>query len=368
MKKRKQTSRRSVPAAEFKATCLALMDEVETLGSEIIITKHRRPVAKLSPLIPRPRVPFINRSPGVIQLSTKKISSHLLVLTGKWMLISELSDSQAVLLTRISGYGRVETAAGLLDSLRLSLSLSRQQPSTPLICFRGLSVGNCIEGAARPLACLQRSTDPVREQLSNHGARVLPITSSIAIESTQLPLWLRRRDGKEHRDPNDRFLVATARRKNAVLLTCDELILEYAVQGHVMALDARPTRSFRNKADCRHRSFIHLQPKYIGPGIVAHHVEIVLALGYLARIQPSTQDALAVITRTREHPSQRTHDDTAAANHDRFRIVALGGFVVRRYAPRLIYWQADKTKQRPSSAICRIVGAQLSRSSTVGAQ
>jgi prevent-host-death family protein len=67
MKKRRPPARiRSIPAARFKATCLALMDEVENRGSEIIITKHRRPVAKLAPIKEPVPAPFINRSPGVI--------------------------------------------------------------------------------------------------------------------------------------------------------------------------------------------------------------------------------------------------------------------------------------------------------------
>ncbi len=41
---------REVGAAEFKARCLEIMDEVERLGSEIVITKHRRPVARLVPV------------------------------------------------------------------------------------------------------------------------------------------------------------------------------------------------------------------------------------------------------------------------------------------------------------------------------
>ncbi|HEY6325944.1 MAG TPA: type II toxin-antitoxin system prevent-host-death family antitoxin [Candidatus Cybelea sp.] len=40
---------REVGAAEFKAHCLELMSEVERLGTEIVITKHRRPVARLVP-------------------------------------------------------------------------------------------------------------------------------------------------------------------------------------------------------------------------------------------------------------------------------------------------------------------------------
>jgi PIN domain nuclease of toxin-antitoxin system len=80
----------------------------------------------------------------------------------------------------------------------------------------------------------------VRDQRRYPGVRVLPVDSRLAIDSTRLPKWLRTRDGQEHRDPNDRFIVATARRLNAVLLTRDEEILHYAGQGHVRAYDARP--------------------------------------------------------------------------------------------------------------------------------
>ena len=37
----------SISAAEFKAKCLALMDEVQETGKELIITKRGKPVAKL---------------------------------------------------------------------------------------------------------------------------------------------------------------------------------------------------------------------------------------------------------------------------------------------------------------------------------
>ncbi len=41
---------REVGAAEFKARCLELMAEVERLGVEIVVTKHRKPVARLVPV------------------------------------------------------------------------------------------------------------------------------------------------------------------------------------------------------------------------------------------------------------------------------------------------------------------------------
>lgn len=43
---------RAIGAAEFKARCLELMDEVERSGKEIVITKHRKPVARLVPMRP----------------------------------------------------------------------------------------------------------------------------------------------------------------------------------------------------------------------------------------------------------------------------------------------------------------------------
>ncbi|OFW13828.1 MAG: hypothetical protein A3F70_00580 [Acidobacteria bacterium RIFCSPLOWO2_12_FULL_67_14] len=40
---------RPIAAAEFKATCLTLMDRVRERGVEYVVTKHGRPVAKLVP-------------------------------------------------------------------------------------------------------------------------------------------------------------------------------------------------------------------------------------------------------------------------------------------------------------------------------
>ncbi len=40
---------RTIGAAAFKSRCLEIMDEVERSGLEVVITKHRRPVARLLP-------------------------------------------------------------------------------------------------------------------------------------------------------------------------------------------------------------------------------------------------------------------------------------------------------------------------------
>jgi len=40
---------KQMPAGEFKAQCLAVMDQVQKTGEPVLITKHGKPVAKLVP-------------------------------------------------------------------------------------------------------------------------------------------------------------------------------------------------------------------------------------------------------------------------------------------------------------------------------
>ncbi|MDQ3032475.1 MAG: type II toxin-antitoxin system Phd/YefM family antitoxin [Myxococcota bacterium] len=41
---------RSIPAGEFKAKCLSILDEVQAGGHTIVVTKRGRPVARVVPL------------------------------------------------------------------------------------------------------------------------------------------------------------------------------------------------------------------------------------------------------------------------------------------------------------------------------
>lgn len=43
---------KTVPAGEFKQTCLRLLDEVGASGEPIVITKRDKPVAQLTPVTP----------------------------------------------------------------------------------------------------------------------------------------------------------------------------------------------------------------------------------------------------------------------------------------------------------------------------
>jgi prevent-host-death family protein len=46
---------RHIKASEFKAKCLALMDEVARTGTPVVITKNGKPVAELGPHRPKKR-------------------------------------------------------------------------------------------------------------------------------------------------------------------------------------------------------------------------------------------------------------------------------------------------------------------------
>lgn len=50
--------RKEIAAGEFKARCLALLDEVAATGREIVVTKRGRAVARVAPLAPSDRQPL----------------------------------------------------------------------------------------------------------------------------------------------------------------------------------------------------------------------------------------------------------------------------------------------------------------------
>jgi PIN domain nuclease of toxin-antitoxin system len=71
----------------------------------------------------------------------------------------------------------------------------------------------------------------LEEALADPGPIIEPLSTRVAIESCDLP-------GTIHRDAADRIIVATARVTNAVLMTRDRRILDYAAQGHLTAVAA----------------------------------------------------------------------------------------------------------------------------------
>jgi prevent-host-death family protein len=53
-------------SAEFKARCLELVDRVKESRTEVIITRHGRPVAKLAPLDAREPVSLVGSMAGSV--------------------------------------------------------------------------------------------------------------------------------------------------------------------------------------------------------------------------------------------------------------------------------------------------------------
>lgn len=45
---------RTIPAGQFKAQCLAILDEVAETGELVVVTKRGKPVAQITPLEPPP--------------------------------------------------------------------------------------------------------------------------------------------------------------------------------------------------------------------------------------------------------------------------------------------------------------------------
>jgi prevent-host-death family protein len=55
---------REIEAADFKARCLETVKEVERLRTEVVITRHGKPVARLIPA--QDRAPFCGSLRGMI--------------------------------------------------------------------------------------------------------------------------------------------------------------------------------------------------------------------------------------------------------------------------------------------------------------
>lgn len=95
----------------------------------------------------------------------------------------------------------------------------------------GVSAISCWEVAKLVEAGRLELQRPVEDWLSHAlsypGVELLPLTPSIAVESTRLP-------GEFHRDPADQIIVATARVQQCKLATADLQILRYP---HVECID-----------------------------------------------------------------------------------------------------------------------------------
>ena len=65
----------TVPASEFKAKCLVLMDHVASTGQTIVVTKNGKPVAELRPYRPPRANSLIGLHKGRIGIQGDIVSS-----------------------------------------------------------------------------------------------------------------------------------------------------------------------------------------------------------------------------------------------------------------------------------------------------
>ncbi|KJV81107.1 PIN domain protein [Rickettsia hoogstraalii str. RCCE3] len=72
--------------------------------------------------------------------------------------------------------------------------------------------------------------DWINKLLSIPGLNLIDLSVSVLIESCFLPNY-------EHKDPADRFIIASTRNNNSYLFTCDQKIIEYANLGYLKIID-----------------------------------------------------------------------------------------------------------------------------------
>lgn len=178
-----------ISAAEFKAKCLKLMDDVQVDRVEVVITKHGKPVAKLVP-IAAPQAQVFGRMRGSV-----KITGDIMGEPG------HLSKR---------AHDAIEAAAAH-GALRVSV----------------MSVAELAwwEAAGR-VALSKDRLAWVREALATPGLALVPLTPEIAVEGSRLP-------GDFKGDATDALLVATARLADMTLMTGGTPLLAYARGHHV---------------------------------------------------------------------------------------------------------------------------------------
>lgn len=66
--------RTEIPAGEFKAKCLKLLDDVQQQRRQVIITKRGKPVARLAPLVEE-QPEIFGRMKGTVEILGDIVSS-----------------------------------------------------------------------------------------------------------------------------------------------------------------------------------------------------------------------------------------------------------------------------------------------------
>lgn len=132
----------------------------------------------------------------------------------------------------------------LLDTVALIRLVRNQAISRVAVAYiRDAEAQNALflSAASAWELCLLETTGHTGAEIDGDGAaflerardltllQIIALDDRMAIESRRLP-------GDFHKDPADRFIVATARITGMMLVTTDRHILAYAALGHVRAV------------------------------------------------------------------------------------------------------------------------------------
>ncbi|MES2753455.1 MAG: type II toxin-antitoxin system VapC family toxin [Pseudomonadota bacterium] len=123
----------------------------------------------------------------------------------------------------------IEGHAGLGQRARVLIETARREDGVLISAISAWEIVQLVTG--RRLILSRESSDWIAGVMSLSGYQWSSVDANIAMRAAGME-W-------PHRDPADRFLVATAQLLRTPLLTADRGILEYGAAGHVEAIDAR---------------------------------------------------------------------------------------------------------------------------------
>ncbi|HWD19179.1 MAG TPA: type II toxin-antitoxin system VapC family toxin [Verrucomicrobiae bacterium] len=102
---------------------------------------------------------------------------------------------------------------------RVALKSIREAPFVYISAISGFEIAH--KESAGKLSIAKSSTDWFQEAVEQHGLTILGLDSEICVAAAQLPF--------HHRDPCDRFIIATALLNHLTVVTADERFEEYGV-------------------------------------------------------------------------------------------------------------------------------------------
>jgi PIN domain nuclease of toxin-antitoxin system len=111
----------------------------------------------------------------------------------------------------------VEGSTELSEAARKRID---QESAVYVSAITGFEIGIKVQKGKLKLPA--RVSDWFAAILENHDLELLPLDLETCIDATELPAI--------HRDPCDRFLIATARRRRMPVVTADPVFRDYGVE------------------------------------------------------------------------------------------------------------------------------------------